>query len=466
MGLFGAGDPPCPAGSICSGQARTKVGVTFRNVNVEQPDGSTKVVKQPRGGTGIYHASATKLNTDGTATTDVYIIKDGKWQKAATTTNGGKTYTYDDDVAGAGLRKELSDPQGAIHKNVNAGINIAADEASLPPTEKAKLLESNKNAALVDEKTGDGENPAGDDSGSSRPIPPIENEAGTKKDFGNLNYPETRDPGQDIIKFDMLKYEPRKLGTGGGAGFGFQDRSDLSKRKSIGSVTLPIPGGIADANACDWGRDTMNALQIAGIKTLMTPEILGGKNAGGSFGDALGGIVDDIKKNVPAVTGAIGAAAASSALGTNINSLLGRTQGMILNPNLELLFQRPSLRPFSFQFKLSPRSRTEAKEIVKIIRFFKQGMAPIRENSRLFLRTPNTFRIKYVQLGNDSESSFMNKFKECALLSCNVQYTPEGNYAPYEDGAMSSYVMSLQFKELEPVYSDDYGDKDVTAVGF
>jgi len=94
---------------------------------------------------------------------------------------------------------------------------------------------------------------------------------------------------------------------------------------------------------------------------------------------------------------------------------------MILNPNLELLFQGPSLRPFSFQFKLSPRSRSEAKEIVKIIRFFKQGMAPIRENSRLFLRTPNTFKIKYVQLGRDSESPFMNKFKECALLSCNVQ---------------------------------------------
>jgi len=26
--------------------------------------------------------------------------------------------------------------------------------------------------------------------------------------------------------------------------------------------------------------------------------------------------------------------------------------------------------------------------------------------------------------------------------------------------------MSLQFKELEPVYNDDYGDEDVAAVGF
>lgn len=370
------------------------------------------------------------------------------------------------------LAKQANNERAAILKANATKEDLERLSKTIPgvadPETKIKKEDTtdSPSTALDDPATGDDENPAsGEEDGSTRPIPPIENEAGTKKNFGNLNYPETRDPGQDIIKFDMLKYEPRKLGTGGGAGFGFQDRSDLSKRKSIGSVTLPIPGGIADANACNWGDDTMNALQIAGIKTLMTKEVLGGENAG-SFGDALGGIVNDIQKNVPAVTGAIGAAAASSALGTNINSLLGRTQGMILNPNLELLFQGPALRPFAFEFKLSPRSANEAKEIVKIIRFFKQGMAPIREKSRLFLRTPNTFKIKYVQLGNDSESSFMNKFKECALLSCNVQYTPEGNYAPYEDGAMSSYVMSLQFKEIEPVYSDDYGDKDVAAVGF
>ena len=93
-------------------------------------------------------------------------------------------------------------------------------------------------------------------------------------------------------------------------------------------------------------------------------------------------------------------------------------------------------------------------------------MAPIREDSRLFLKTPHTFRIKYVQLGSQEESKFLNKFKECALLSCSVQYTPEGNYAPYEDGAMSSYQMSLQFKELEPVYNDEYDNDNDASIGF
>ena len=156
----------------------------------------------------------------------------------------------------------------------------------------------------------------------------------------------------------------------------------------------------------------------------------------------------------------------AAAVGADANSLFSRTQGMILNPNLELLFQSPTLRPFTFQFKMSPRSAAEAKVITQIIRFFKQGMAPIREESRLFLKTPHTFRIKYVQMGDNDKSIYLNKFKECALLSCSVQYTPEGNYAPYEDGAMSSYQMSLQFKELEPVYNDSYKDMPTDAIGF
>ena len=107
---------------------------------------------------------------------------------------------------------------------------------------------------------------------------------------------------------------------------------------------------------------------------------------------------------------------------------------------------------------MSPRSADEAKVITQIIRFFKQGMAPIRDESKLFLRTPHTFRIKYIQMGRDPDrSKFLNEFKECALMGCSVEYTPEGNYAPYEDGAMSSYQMTLQFKELTPIYNDDYG---------
>jgi hypothetical protein len=352
---------------------------------------------------------------------------------------------------GTASTKELSKSESNLSNASKNQINSSQMQNELvrdsQDQEELNRANAQPNKATTPPETGDTSKPSSE---------PPKNGARTRDKFGDMNYPIDRDQLQDVIKFDMLKYETKKV-----EGLGFGGRSEPSGR-TIGTVALPIPGGISDANACNWGDDNMNPLQLAA--TAATLQQMGTNMPG--VGDAFGGIIDGIKKNNDAVNMAIDATVASQVVGTNINSVLGRFGGSIINPNLELLFQSPSLRPFTFQFKMSPRSKDEAEEILKIIRFFKQGMAPIREQSRLFLKTPHTFKIKYVQLGQ--ESKFLNKFKECALLSCSIQYTPEGNYAPYEDGAMSSYQMSLQFKELEPIFNDDYGsDGDLPAeIGF
>ena len=140
-----------------------------------------------------------------------------------------------------------------------------------------------------------------------------------------------------------------------------------------------------------------------------------------------------------------------------------------MNPNMELLFDSPQLRNFTFSFLLSPRSKKEAKTIVKIIRFFKQGMAPIRSKSRLFLRSPHTFRLAYKHRAafgrtnnpnnNDTvtDHKFLNKFKECAMNGFGVDYTPNGQYSTYEDGSMTAYQVTMNFQEIAPIYNDDYG---------
>ena len=56
-------------------------------------------------------------------------------------------------------------------------------------------------------------------------------------------------------------------------------------------------------------------------------------------------------------------------------------------------------------------------------------------------------------------------FKECALTNMSMKYTPDGNYATYEDGVMSSYEMTMQFKELEPVFNDDYEQSSSSTTG-
>ena len=65
----------------------------------------------------------------------------------------------------------------------------------------------------------------------------------------------------------------------------------------------------------------------------------------------------------------------SLSIGTDPNRLLARTQGAVFNNNLSLLFDGPTLRPFNFNFNVSPRDQKESIEVLKIIRMFKQSSA-------------------------------------------------------------------------------------------
>lgn len=299
----------------------------------------------------------------------------------------------------------------------------------------------------------------------------VENKKGSNKGITQepgstpLRYPLILAENQDVIKFSMVTYKAKGLSVTGGS-----DRARISssaevgqsvgsgKRQILGTVILPVPGQIQDTNRAEWSTDEANAGQLAAAA-------LGGEAAGGGdvtklFTD----LSDSVVGNNKAVKGAITSKLMGNATGTN---LLGRAGGMVINPNLELLFSKPSLREFSLTFRLSARSKKEGQEVIKIIRFFKQGMAPIRDESNLFLKAPNTFQVNYLLRGKNSDDHpFIGRMKECALTSVNTNYTPENNYATYEDGLMISYQISLTLKELEPVYNDSYKEIPDTEIGF
>ena len=302
----------------------------------------------------------------------------------------------------------------------------------------------------------------------------IESIKGTREeDFGFYVFPTTLradDDGQDFLKFDMMKYEPKKLGAqGSGArtNLGFSDRD--KDRKSIGTVILPIPGGIQDQQNVSWSNDNMDAAAIA-MSDFALAAITGG---GDAAVDSAGKSAEEIAKNSKEIKKALANKIAGSAAGAG--NLMTRTTGAIMNPNMELLFSSPGLRTFNFSFMLAPRDKNEAMTVIKIIRFFKQGMSPIRSKSRLFLRSPHTFRLAYKHKASKSSEErnkktdhpFLNKFKECALNGFGVNYTPNGNYSTYEDGVMTAYQVTMGFQELTPIYNDDYGnDPFPNEIGF
>ena len=295
----------------------------------------------------------------------------------------------------------------------------------------------------------------------------VQNEVGTNigitQEIGSkpLRYPTDMAENQDVIKFSLIKYKANKPKTG--ATFGRERISPNAKvgngdRLILGTVILPVPGQIQDSNKADWSEDSANA------KDLALAGLFGAAVSGDGAGAYAEGLADAAAGNSETLKTAITGELAKSATGVNV---LGRMGGLIINPNLELLFSKPSLREFSLNFRLSARSSAEGKEIIKIIRFFKQGMAPIREPSNLFLKAPNTFQVHYLLRGDTSgEHPFIGRMKECALTSVNTNYTPENNYATYEDGLMVSYQISLTLKELEPVYNDNYKDIPDTEIGF
>jgi len=266
----------------------------------------------------------------------------------------------------------------------------------------------------------------------------------------DLRYPKDMTPDQDTIVFTAVEYIPPGLSpTGGGTGRVAAARN--SQRSTKGTVTLPIQSQISDSNVVGWEQGSLDEITRKALN-FATNVVKG----------TVGNFEESISKSITEFTNKTSQDSMLALLAEkviNIPNLQGRTGG-ILNPNIELLFTGPGLREFSFNIKMSPRSKKESVQVKSIIKFFKQNMAPKRQQDNLFLKAPNTFLIKYQGAGEQG----LNKIKECALLGCYVNYTPQGTYMTYEDGTMVSYFMQLSFREIEPVYDVDY--KDNHPIGF
>ena len=142
-----------------------------------------------------------------------------------------------------------------------------------------------------------------------------------------------------------------------------------------------------------------------------------------------------------------------------------------MNSNLELLFGGVNLRSFPFSITFTPRYYEEMIEVKKIIRQLKRSMNAKGSTmnagsaSGIFLKSPDVFSLRYLHNGQDHP--FLNSFKMCALTGMTVNYTNSGTYASYTDGSPVSIRMNLTFKELNPIYSEDYdGMTDDEGVGF
>ena len=276
---------------------------------------------------------------------------------------------------------------------------------------------------------------------------------------------------QDSSNFDFLKITCYDYQSGlnlNNIGGNLFKIKDIDKRKKVrrGVVSLPMQPGISESNSVDWGEEGLNPIQAAGAGlagaaiSQISDAITGKEGSGADFFGAIGNTTREVLGGLdPEI---IKSYFAGQAIGANI---LTRGTGLTINNNLEVLFNGPVLRTFNYTYKFTPREPKEADKIKQIIRFFKKQMAPKRSNSRIFLKTPNVWKLKYTYKDGDPHP-FLNNIKICALTGFNVDYTPDGSYSTYEDdggrgdGSMTSYQVGLSFKEITPIYNDDFWNDD------
>ena len=290
--------------------------------------------------------------------------------------------------------------------------------------------------------------------------------SGRPRSRATLRYPLNENPRikYDYMQVSAYKHEPNTFGKEGG----FREADERMGTK-LDTVFLPMQQGIADSSGVDWNQGTANPFEATAFGTAQNAikGIGEAKNAQGGI-DAAKNIMStgfDAVKNLGSGIEAndIASYFAGQAIGNQ--GLFTRGTGKILNPNLELLFQGPQLRKFNYNFQFTPREKREANLVRKIIRFFKKNMAVQTDDSKLFLMTPNVFKLKYI-FKSGGEHPFLNKIKMCSLTNCIVQYNPDGSYMTYDDGSMTSYSLQLAFSELNPIYSRDWEKGGTDDMGF
>ena len=286
-------------------------------------------------------------------------------------------------------------------------------------------------------------------------------------------YPRTKlTTSDDYLKITFLQYEAPGLIPREGT-FALPSSDDVygnvgdtdDKQRERGTVILPIPDDIKDSNSVKWGGNELGPGGAAAV----------GFGAG-AF-DTKG--MEDLKNKLRATETKLKDAATSGTtqkmlqaigIGLAANLLTGknipisqttsRFAGAVFNSNIELLFDGIALRqPFTFAYDIVPRSEREAIEVKQIIRKFKIHSAAkkgtVAEGAAgLFLKAPEVFKIEYMSGG--SPHPYLNRFKMCALMNITVNYTGSGTYATYSDATPVHMTMALTFRELTPIYAEDY----------
>ena len=315
---------------------------------------------------------------------------------------------------------------------------------------------------------------------------PVARKNDSETDYFMMEIAEYQAPGLDLPAFsEVTNNEGDKIGitdikpnekTGtfalkeGSNTQAFTGSLEEKNKKIKAIICLPMPRNITDSQGVQYGESSLNPIEAVGLSG--ASEIIQGnvdrlKSAFNATLQAGNDAFKDPNTQTTIATALSGTAIGALGGNVNVNQLISRSTGQVLNPNLELLFQGVGIRNFPFQFQFFPRNPHEGKTVMNIIRKLKTEMAPRRSskegtNSGVFIRTPSVFQLTYMK--GSSKHPFLNSFLPTVLSDMKVNYSASGAHSTFYDGTPTHIRMDLQFKELNPIFAEDYDN--VEGVGY
>jgi len=297
----------------------------------------------------------------------------------------------------------------------------------------------------------------------------------TPKSSAPLRYPYTKiDEYDDYMRLEIVSFTPPGLERADDS-LRLKTSDEIAKKDINYTILLPVPQGVQDGRSAEWGMSEVDAIAMAAGSTVKAGMEAKGSIAtmGAAAFTNITGMINELSQTDRAAAGSlltsgVAGLVANAVGGCNAN-FIERETGLTLNKNQQLLFTGVTGRDFTFNWDIVPRSKKEAEQVKVILRIIKQSMSAQRGGTKtvkgLFLKSPDIFYLTYMK--GKEQHPFLNAFKPSALTNCTVNYTGSGTYATYHDGNPVHLNLGLTFRELTPIYREDYlSEESGNGVGY
>lgn len=247
--------------------------------------------------------------------------------------------------------------------------------------------------------------------------------------------------------------------------------------ENYGKITLPLPKGLAYNDAVSYqgadlgilgglaedallGRNPFAGATTANGELVKAASAIAGQVVAANAGGIVGATVGLLPKIGGGVAGAAGAALGSNLTG-NLGAAVSSATRVASAPNTRTIFEKASIRTFSFNFKMIANSPEEARAVKAIVQMFREELYPEKvpignSGVPLAYKYPNVFEIevKNKQGGNPGF-----KIQRCYLQKVDTTFNETAD-GMFNDGSFIEVGIALGFTEIVAL------DKDKVRQGY